>query len=208
MFIRFLLKLTTRMFLPLHQMNYLSILKLLNTYFPSKQSREEEEECRKRNKAVNDLGGVNPETLLFGSISSFPSHRVYNVRVFSLTNMVCVGYVLSYKLSDGTFYFYLWETNTWTSEPWSSTSGFVTVVVVERGTVEIEIGETTDLPPFREFSVEQLRYATSGFVVENIVSKHVEKAPNVVYKGKLANQRRIAVKQFNLSAWPDSRRFW
>lgn len=25
---------------------------------------------------------------------------------------------------DGTFY--LWETNTWTSEPWSSTSGFVT----------------------------------------------------------------------------------
>ncbi|KAK6942094.1 hypothetical protein RJ641_027471, partial [Dillenia turbinata] len=26
--------------------------------------------------------------------------------------------------SDGTFY--LWETNTWTSEPWSSTSGFVT----------------------------------------------------------------------------------
>lgn len=27
--------------------------------------------------------------------------------------------------SDGTFY--LWETNTWTSEPWSSTSGFVTV---------------------------------------------------------------------------------
>lgn len=27
--------------------------------------------------------------------------------------------------SDGTFY--LWETNTWTSESWSSTSGFVTV---------------------------------------------------------------------------------
>lgn len=25
---------------------------------------------------------------------------------------------------DGTFY--LWETNTWTSEPWSSTNGFVT----------------------------------------------------------------------------------
>lgn len=28
--------------------------------------------------------------------------------------------------SDGTFY--LWETNTWTSEPWSLTSGFVTVI--------------------------------------------------------------------------------
>lgn len=32
-------------------------------------------------------------------------------------------YFLSAKF-DGTFY--LWETNTWTSEPWSSTSGFVT----------------------------------------------------------------------------------
>lgn len=29
------------------------------------------------------------------------------------------------KCSDGTFY--LWETNTWTSEPWSSKNGFVTV---------------------------------------------------------------------------------
>lgn len=30
-----------------------------------------------------------------------------------------------FYFSDGTFY--LWETNTWTSEPWSSTSGFATV---------------------------------------------------------------------------------
>lgn len=69
------------------------------------------------------------------------------------------------------------------------------------------MGETSDLPSFREFSVEQLRNATSGFSVENIVSEHGEKAPNVVYKGKLANQRRIAVKRFNRSAWPDSRQF-
>ncbi|KAI3819073.1 hypothetical protein L1987_12895 [Smallanthus sonchifolius] len=34
-----------------------------------------------------------------------------------------------------------------------------------------------------------------------------ELAPNVVYKGKLANQRRIAVKRFNRSAWPDPRQF-
>ncbi|MBA0563889.1 hypothetical protein Golob_008851, partial [Gossypium lobatum] len=33
------------------------------------------------------------------------------------------------------------------------------------------------------------------------------KAPNVVYKGKLENQRRIAVKRFNRSAWPDARQF-
>lgn len=49
--------------------------------------------------------------------------------------------------------------------------------------------------------------ATSGFAVENIVSEHGEKAPNVVYKGKLDSQMRIAVKRFNRSAWPDARQF-
>ncbi|CAI9094047.1 OLC1v1029698C3 [Oldenlandia corymbosa var. corymbosa] len=70
-----------------------------------------------------------------------------------------------------------------------------------------EKSEVSDLPVFREFTVEQLKIATSGFAVENIVSEHGEKAPNVVYKGKLENQRRIAVKRFNRSAWPDSRQF-
>ncbi|EYU23481.1 hypothetical protein ABFS82_01G073700 [Erythranthe guttata] len=70
-----------------------------------------------------------------------------------------------------------------------------------------EKGEISDLPSFREFSVEQLRIATSGFAFENIVSEHGEKAPNVVYKGKMDNQRRIAVKRFNRSAWPDARQF-
>lgn len=63
------------------------------------------------------------------------------------------------------------------------------------------------MPAFREFSIEQLRIATSGFSVENIVSEHGEKAPNVVYRGKLDNHRRIAVKCFNRSAWPDARQF-
>ncbi|TYK25871.1 putative serine/threonine-protein kinase [Cucumis melo var. makuwa] len=57
-----------------------------------------------------------------------------------------------------------------------------------------------DLPAFREFTINQLRTAMSGFAVENIVSEHREKAPNVVYKGKLDNQGRIAVKRFNRSA--------
>ncbi|KAG5563209.1 hypothetical protein RHGRI_005837 [Rhododendron griersonianum] len=70
-----------------------------------------------------------------------------------------------------------------------------------------EKSEVGDVPAFREYTVEQLRKATSGFAVENIVSEHGEKAPNVVYKGKLDNQRRIAVKRFNRSAWPDSRQF-
>ncbi|KAL3652668.1 Serine/threonine-protein kinase bsk7 [Castilleja foliolosa] len=70
-----------------------------------------------------------------------------------------------------------------------------------------EKSEVTDIPAFREFSVDQLRNATSGFAVENIVSEHGEKAPNVVYKGKMENQRHIAVKRFNRSAWPDARQF-
>lgn len=68
-------------------------------------------------------------------------------------------------------------------------------------------GEPDGLPAFREFSIEQLKTATSGFAVENIVSEHGEKAPNIVYKGKLENQNRIAVKRFNRSAWPDARQF-
>uniref|UniRef100_A0A5B6YN67 non-specific serine/threonine protein kinase n=2 Tax=Davidia involucrata TaxID=16924 RepID=A0A5B6YN67_DAVIN len=71
----------------------------------------------------------------------------------------------------------------------------------------VEKSEVDDLPTFCEYTIEQLRVATSGFLVENIVSEHGEKAPNVVYKGKLENQRRIAVKRFNRSAWPDARQF-
>lgn len=39
--------------------------------------------------------------------------------------MVAEYHLFYFFCSDGTFY--LWETNTWTSESWSSTSGFVTV---------------------------------------------------------------------------------
>lgn len=63
------------------------------------------------------------------------------------------------------------------------------------------------VPSFREFSLEELQAATSGFNSDNIVSEHGEKAPNVVYKGTLANTRVIAIKRFNKSAWPDSRQF-
>lgn len=70
-----------------------------------------------------------------------------------------------------------------------------------------EKSEVDNLPVFHEYTIDQLRMATSGFAVENIVSEHGEKAPNVVYKGKLENQRRIAVKRFNRSAWPDARQF-
>ncbi|XP_057744883.1 serine/threonine-protein kinase BSK3-like [Arachis stenosperma] len=67
--------------------------------------------------------------------------------------------------------------------------------------------EADNWPAFREYTFEQLKNATSGFSVQNIVSEHGEKAPNVVYKGELENQMRIAVKRFNRNAWPDSRQF-
>lgn len=75
---------------------------------------------------------------------------------------------------------------------------------------DLENGDKNDknaLPGFREFSLEELKAATGGFTSDNIVSEHGEKAPNVVYKGRLANDRWIAVKRFNKSAWPDSRQF-
>lgn len=80
--------------------------------------------------------------------------------------------------------------------------------IIETPDAEIEdSSEVSNWPTFREFTLEQLKNATSGFAVENIVSEHGEKAPNVVYKGKLENQMRIAVKRFNRNAWPDARQF-
>ncbi|KAJ6934858.1 hypothetical protein NC651_009755 [Populus alba x Populus x berolinensis] len=88
---------------------------------------------------------------------------------------------------------------------WSS--GYNGSVPEDRNEVNEEKSELDDLPAFCEYNIETLRMATSGFSVENIVSEHGEKAPNVVYKGKLENQRRVAVKRFNRSAWPDARQF-
>lgn len=67
--------------------------------------------------------------------------------------------------------------------------------------------EMNSWPSFGEFSLEQLKAATNGFSSENIVSEHGEKAPNVVYKGKIENGQWIAIKRFNKFAWPDSRQF-
>ncbi|KAL1543525.1 Serine/threonine-protein kinase bsk5 [Salvia divinorum] len=70
-----------------------------------------------------------------------------------------------------------------------------------------ENGEKDSLPSFREFKWDELKAATDGFCSDNIVSEHGEKAPNVVYKGFLENERWVAVKRFNRSAWPDPRQF-
>ncbi|XAR63072.1 Non-specific serine/threonine protein kinase [Bertholletia excelsa] len=63
------------------------------------------------------------------------------------------------------------------------------------------------LPAFQEFTFDQLKNATSGFAIENILSENGERAPNVVYKGKLENQQRIVVKRYNKTAWPNAKEF-
>ncbi|KAF3965842.1 hypothetical protein CMV_010009 [Castanea mollissima] len=46
-----------------------------------------------------------------------------------------------------------------------------------------------------------------GFSSELIVSESGEKAPNVVYKGKLRNNGLAAIKRFSKLSWPDPHQF-
>ncbi|KAJ0505819.1 putative transferase, protein kinase RLK-Pelle-RLCK-XII-1 family [Helianthus annuus] len=62
-------------------------------------------------------------------------------------------------------------------------------------------------PSFCEFSFGELKSATNNFSSDLIVSESGEKAPNVVYKGRLKNRRWIAVKKFSRLAWPDAKQF-
>ncbi|RXI08058.1 hypothetical protein DVH24_014624 [Malus domestica] len=71
------------------------------------------------------------------------------------------------------------------------------------GSDDEEKSKVDNLPAFCEFTFEQIKNATSGFAVEYTVSEQVDKAPNVDYKGKPENQKRIAVKRFNRMAWPE-----
>ena len=62
------------------------------------------------------------------------------------------------------------------------------------------------VPHFREFSLGQLRAATNDFSHNNIVSEGGDRAPNIVFKGRL-DDKWIAVKRFPKTAWPDPRQF-
>ncbi|KAJ9178758.1 hypothetical protein P3X46_010615 [Hevea brasiliensis] len=66
---------------------------------------------------------------------------------------------------------------------------------------------STGVPSFSEFSFSDLKAATNNFSSDNIVSESGEKAPNLVYKGRLQNRRWIAVKKFTKMAWPDPKQF-
>lgn len=63
------------------------------------------------------------------------------------------------------------------------------------------------VPVFKEFGLAELRSATNGFSSDLIVSESGEKAPNVVYRGKLKNNRFVAIKRFSKQSWPDPQQF-
>lgn len=76
--------------------------------------------------------------------------------------------------------------------------------IFEANGEELEVGE---VPAFKNFELVELRAATNGFSSELIVSESGEKAPNVVYRGKLRNNRLVAIKRFSKQSWPDPQQF-
>lgn len=67
--------------------------------------------------------------------------------------------------------------------------------------------EQDQVPAFKEFALAELRTATNGFSNDFIVSESGEKAPNVVYRGKLRSNRVVAIKRFSKQSWPDPQQF-
>lgn len=63
------------------------------------------------------------------------------------------------------------------------------------------------VPAFKEFELTELRAATNGFSSDLIVSESGEKAPNVVFRGKLKSNKVVAIKRFSKLSWPDPQQF-
>ena len=75
------------------------------------------------------------------------------------------------------------------------------------GEVEESDNQQQKGPAFKEYSLSELRKATNGFNPDCIVSESGEKAPNVVYRGRLETNIFIAVKRFSKLSWPDAQQF-
>ncbi|WVZ24539.1 hypothetical protein V8G54_003083 [Vigna mungo] len=70
-----------------------------------------------------------------------------------------------------------------------------------------DVDQDVQVPAFKEYGLSELRRATNEFNTDYIVSESGEKAPNVVYRGKLENNRLVAVKRFSKLSWPDAQQF-
>ncbi|XP_018633453.1 serine/threonine-protein kinase BSK2-like [Nicotiana tomentosiformis] len=80
---------------------------------------------------------------------------------------------------------------------------------IEQPPKEIDLanGNQDKVPAFKEFGLADLRAATNGFSSELIVSESGEKAPNIVYRGKLRSNRLVAIKRFSKQSWPHPHQF-
>ncbi|KAL5081032.1 hypothetical protein RYX36_009453, partial [Vicia faba] len=67
--------------------------------------------------------------------------------------------------------------------------------------------QESQVPAFKEYGLNELRRATHEFSTGYIVSESGEKAPNLVCRGKLENNRLVAVKRFSKQSWPDAQQF-
>ncbi|KAI4315148.1 hypothetical protein L6164_027990 [Bauhinia variegata] len=70
-----------------------------------------------------------------------------------------------------------------------------------------DLDQECQVPAFKEYDLTELRRATNEFSTDYIVSESGERAPNVVYRGKLENNRLVAVKRFSKQSWPDAQQF-
>ncbi|KAK2969532.1 hypothetical protein RJ640_029825 [Escallonia rubra] len=77
----------------------------------------------------------------------------------------------------------------------------------DRGEGEEGCSQRRHVPVFRAYGLSELRRATDGFSGDCIVSESGERAPNVVYQGKLDDNRLVAVKRFSKQSWPDAHQF-
>lgn len=81
---------------------------------------------------------------------------------------------------------------------------------IDESKLDLQNGEGLDqdqVPAFKEFGLSELRLATKGFSPELIVSESGEKAPNVVYRGKIEGGKIVAIKRFSKQSWPDAQQF-
>ncbi|KAJ0236825.1 Protein kinase domain-containing protein [Hirschfeldia incana] len=69
------------------------------------------------------------------------------------------------------------------------------------------VDQENQVPCFKEFELRELEKVTNGFSPSCIVSEGGEKAPNVVYRGKLEGNRLVAIKRFSNQSWPDAQQF-
>lgn len=84
---------------------------------------------------------------------------------------------------------------------------FVCCFLFSEGNGGDDVDQECQVQAFKEYGLIELRRATNEFSTDYIVSESGEKAPNVVYRGKLENNRLVAVKRFSKLSWPDAQQF-